>query len=485
MRNLLLPSNSALPAWRLENRSMELPFPPQYMGLAGVNSGRAWTLEASSVPQSAIVPCPSREVIFWICVEGADMITPRPMWLILATAIFNVAGGVPPAFDIAPQLDHRCPPGFSTACRSLGSLSPRGPSTGLSTPNSTSTSISTSNSTSPSTSSSGSASVGSSSATHSSSSVFSRTSLSSSTNSSSISITSASASRSRNTTAATSPSSSQTISSFTLPTSLSPSSNESTQSVATSVSSSPKLADGSSISVTLVLPTSSTPSPGTTSSHPPKMSTGGIIGAVVAIIGFLWLAALALWWVLRKWRASSTQAAREGGADWHLSAHRYEHTDAEEAPGNKQTAFSDALQPVAHHGYDQPAVGFGGSDKEAMLLDPSSPPHHGAESPATLVDRPLAQNRPESLKNTELLALAGTDYSVAVAHARSRSASAPQRLPATMATPVFELGATFGEELTRTSTNPFRARLHAAEVARRQGSLVENHDRDWWAAQSA
>ena len=139
-----------------------------------------------------------------------------------------------------------------------------------------------------------------------------------------------------------------------------------------------------------------------------------------------------------------------------------------------------------------------------MLLNPSSPPPSrptsplpflraedsegprcGAESPATLVDRPLSQKRPESLKNTELLALAGTDYSVAVEHARSRSASVPQRLPGTMhmATPRSDLHAAFGEELKRTSTNPFRARLHAAEAARRQASLVavEVDDRDWWA----
>ena len=47
----------------------------------------------------------------------------------------------------------------------------------------------------------------------------------------------------------------------------------------------------------------------------------------------------------------------------------------------------------------------------------------GSESPATLVDRPLAPSRPQSLKNTELLALAGTDYSVAVARALAEEGS--------------------------------------------------------------
>ena len=136
-------------------------------------------------------------------------------------------------------------------------------------------------------------------------------------------------------------------------------------------------------------------------------------------------------------------------------------------------------------------------DKEAMFSDPCSAPtsrpasplacllaedpdglRYGSESPATLVDRPLPLSRPQSLKNTELLALAGTDYSVAVA--RARSSSVPQPLPKTC---MADLHAEFGTELTRTSTNPFRARLHAAEAARRKTSLARDDDRDWWAGQ--
>ena len=136
-------------------------------------------------------------------------------------------------------------------------------------------------------------------------------------------------------------------------------------------------------------------------------------------------------------------------------------------------------------------------DKEAMFSDPCSAPtsrpasplarllaedpdgvRYGSESPATLVDRPLPLSRPQSLKNTELLALAGTDYSVAVA--RARSLSVPQPLPTTW---MADLHGEFGTELTRTSTNPFRARLHAAHAARQKKSLVHDDDRDWWAGQ--
>ncbi|KAM5545349.1 hypothetical protein V8D89_000962 [Ganoderma adspersum] len=244
--------------------------------------------------------------------------------------------------------------------------------------------------------------------------------------------------------------------------------------------------------------TSLTSTQETASSSPDKLSTGGIIGAVVAIIGFFWLVALALWWLLRKWRASRMETARAGRQDWHPGTHRYEHADADEAPGNRDTAFSDALQPAVHHGYDQSAPGFGDSDKEAVFSHPSSAPtsklaspladlladdsdgsaRYRSESPATLVDRPLAPSRPQSLKNTELLALAGTDYSVAVA--RARSSSVPQPLPTTSTA---DLHAAFGTELTRTSTNPFRSRLHAAEAARQKTSLVYDDDRDWWAGQ--
>ena len=161
-------------------------------------------------------------------------------------------------------------------------------------------------------------------------------------------------------------------------------------------------------------------------------------------------------------------------------------------------AAPDALQPASHHGF---------GNKEAMLLNrsptPPSRPHSplpnrsplvegGAarcrsESPATLVDRPLslARSRPESLKNTELLTLAGMDYSGAVARAaRSRSSSAPQLY---LTTSTAELQAAFGTELVRTSTNPFRARLHAAEAARKNANSRpgDDEDRDWWAGQQA
>ena len=92
----------------------------------------------------------------------------------------------------------------------------------------------------------------------------------------------------------------------------------------TMTSSSQDSVETSLVSMGLVPPASSTPSQGTTSTSPDKLSTGGIIGAVVAIIGFFWLAALALWWLLRKWRASRTEITRAGGPDWHPGTHRYE-----------------------------------------------------------------------------------------------------------------------------------------------------------------